>query len=262
MSGFSLPDDALHAPNESYRLVALSRARRRRGRSTRSWRGCSDRVEEALEYLRALPRSDRRAPALRENERFQRAVELVADRDVAALKELASAKDAISGAIGFEALARRPRDLDLVPWLRAQIAIQRGQRVVFLLHALDTHMGDGLVTAVLQSAGPGAWHRAALPDLEAIARRRAERVDVSAVADAQLDNAIALARLLGDAISVSVLAQLSRMEANRHTLDALRAIGRARRPQEVVELGQRTLTDVALEREIVALAAAIRSASR
>ena len=140
----------------------------------------------------------------------------------------------------------------------AQIAIQRGQRVVFLLHALDTHMGDGLVTAVLRPPGRG-WHGAALPDLEAIARRRAERVDVSAVADAQLDNAIALARAARRRDLGQRLRSSSRMEANRHTLDALRAIGRARRPQEVVELGQRTLTDDALEREIVALAAAIRA---
>jgi hypothetical protein len=60
---------------------------------------------------------------------------------------------------------------------------------VFLLRALDTHMEDGLLTAVLARAGRSGWQRAALADLIAVAERRQERVDVGEVADDQLDDA-------------------------------------------------------------------------
>ena len=75
-------------------------------------------LEEALEDLRALPETQRRAAALLANERFQRAVELLAAEDDDALLVTAGADDAIAGAVALEALARRPRNVDLLPTLR------------------------------------------------------------------------------------------------------------------------------------------------
>ena len=49
------------------------------------------------------------------------------------------------------------------------------------------------------------------------------------------------------------------MDANRQTVDALRSIGRVRRPREVIELGLNTMVDKPFADEIDALAAAIRA---
>ncbi len=145
VSGFSLPDDGLHAPDESYRLVALEQgqkaargALRGAGRAQVSPEG--DELEQLLEALRALPKSERRAAALLASDSFQRAVELLGARSDEALLALAGAEDAIAGAAAFEALRRRPADQALGPMLLALIARIRGQRVVFLLRALDRHV--------------------------------------------------------------------------------------------------------------------------
>jgi acetylornithine deacetylase/succinyl-diaminopimelate desuccinylase-like protein len=197
VSGFSLPDDALHAPNESYRLVALSRARRPRGRSTRSsphsderTRG-SARVPAGASSQRPARRRVARERAFPARGRARRRPRRRGAEGAGGRAGRDLGRDRVRGA--------RPQGARLRPDPVAAVADRAGprQRTVFLLRALDAQMGGGLVTAVLMAAGRSGWHRAALPDLVDVARRRAERVDVSGVSDAQLDNAIALARLLG-----------------------------------------------------------------
>lgn len=213
-------------------------------------------LEEALEYLRALPRSDRRAAALRQNERFQRAVHLMSDRDGEALLALAGGADSIAAAVALETLAWREPDASLAPALIALISVVRGQRTVFLLRALDTHVESGLITAVLSRAGRSGWHKAALADLTEVVRRRGEPVDVSGIE--RVDDALALARLLGDALPPEVANTLQRLADNRALAQQLRSMGRVRGPRETIETGARTLTDEPLDVEIAALAQTLR----
>ena len=72
VSGFSLPDDALHAPNESYRLVALEQGEQAARALYEELAGLQDEPSsrKRSSTLRALPREQRRAAALRENERL------------------------------------------------------------------------------------------------------------------------------------------------------------------------------------------------
>ena len=155
-------------------------------------------LEQLLEALRALPKSERRAAALLVSDAFQRAVELVEEREDGELLTLAAGPDAIAAAVALEALRRRPADRDVIGrQLFDELERTRGQRGVFLLRALDRHVDDGFMTLVF--VRPGApWRGAALETLREIAARRSgEHVAVEAVADQDLDAAFALARALG-----------------------------------------------------------------
>ena len=119
VSGFSLPDDALHAPNESYRLVALeqgeqaaralyeelaglqvTRARRTSSSCSTVCGRCRNR---SAGPLRCSP-----------TRHFQRVVDLFAEQDEDALLVSAGAKDGLVAAAALEALRRRPSSPDTI----------------------------------------------------------------------------------------------------------------------------------------------------
>ncbi|WP_053225916.1 AAA family ATPase [Solirubrobacter soli] len=213
-------------------------------------------LEQLLDVLRALPKAERRAAAMLDDARFERAVVLLdraADDD--ALLARAGGKDGVYAAVALEALSRREPSQEIARTLFEHLARMRGQRAVFLLRALDRHSGPEFLTLVFSRVGE-PWRGAALETLREIAARRGdESVAVAAVPDDKVQAALELAQALDDNAVTTVLRRRARQE---DIVVALRAIGRVRRSSEAETAGEEVLRDEPLETEIAALVAAIR----
>ena len=217
-------------------------------------------LEQLLDALRALPKEERKAAALLADPRFARSVELLAAADDEALLAAAGGKDGLYASVALEALRRRPADPDTIgATLFELLERMRGQRAVFLLRALDAHAGDAFLTLVFARAGE-PWRGAALETLREIAeRRRDEPIAVAGIADEHVDAALMLAESLRAAIADGVLESLRGLAAQRRIAGSLRSIARVRRTAEVLETGERLLRDDGFDRDVVALAEAVRS---
>lgn len=199
-------------------------------------------LEAALETLRALPKPQRRAPALLVNPTFQRAVEL-------AVPELLD-QDAIGAAVWLEALAQRDQTVE-VPV--EHLDGWRGLRGVFLLRALDRHVESGLMELVFQHAGK-PWRGHAFDTLEGISlRRRDEPVRASAIPSDRRQAALWLCQALE--FSEALEQELQWQVDVPNVVGHLRSVGRVRDPDEPVE-GLRT--DDVLEQELEVIVEALK----
>jgi ATP-dependent Clp protease ATP-binding subunit ClpC len=216
-------------------------------------------LEQLLDALRALPKPERRAAALLADERFQRVADLLSELDDGALLAGSDGKDGLYAAAALEALRRRAPSQEIARELFEHLERMRGQRAVFLLRALDRHAGEDLLTLVFGRAGK-PWTGAALETLRELARRRRdEPIALGGVTDDRVDAAVELADALGDALPGSVLDALRGLAAPRRVAGQLRSIARVRRTYEVVEAGAQLLPDEGFDRDVAALAEAVRS---
>ncbi len=183
------------------------------------------REEELLAALHELPKEWRKAKALLGAEPFGELVDLYAGRSSDALLELAREGEPVAARAALEALARRERDEDLGEALGELVGPVRPQTAVFLLRALDTHYGDGLVYRILTWGGP-AWQKAPFEDLRALIARRDEDFTIGPVPEVWLQSTLHLLRRLGDVLAPGIAAPLEARVAVGGALTAMSEIGR------------------------------------
>ena len=170
VSGFSLPDDALHAPNESYRVVALEQGARAARALYEELAGLGDRARAALEALRALPKSERRAARAARERRVPRAVGLRASATTTRCCARRRRRTRSTAPRARGAGARGRATASSAGRCSALIGAVRGQRAVCLLRALDRHMARRLHEPRLR--GPaGRGSRAGRPARDRLRRR-------------------------------------------------------------------------------------------
>ena len=187
------------------------------------------REEELLAQLRELPKEWRKAKALLGAEPFGELVGLYAERSAEALVELATEGEAVAACAALEALSRRPRDQEVADGLEEFVGPVRPQTAVFLLRALDVHMGEGLVYRILTWGGP-AWGKAPFKDLRALIARRQEAFVLGPVPEAHLESQLRLIRRLGDVLPPGTARPLEERLAVRGALAGLSDIGRTWAP--------------------------------
>ncbi len=191
VSGFSLPDDALHAPNESFRLVALDQgAAAARALYQELADAAVSELEAALETLRALPKPQRRAAALLVN-RDVPARGRAGQRDGPAGRATRSPPRCWLGGAGPP--RARP---ELVAGLIGRLYDWRGrgQPACSCCARWTVTSHDGLMQLVFELAG-APWRGQAFETLRGVAlRRRGETVRASQHRRSRLVAGGALAR--------------------------------------------------------------------
>jgi ATP-dependent Clp protease ATP-binding subunit ClpC len=211
--------------------------------------------EELLEALRALPKKARRGPALLEAEPFRQLVALLEELDDSALFALARGDEPLLARAALAALSRRDGDAEPLFELAKTV---RPRTAPFLLRALDRRVPEGLVSRLLAVAGD-TWWGAPLDELRALIARRQEPVSVGELPDDQINPAITLVDRLGDALDESVAKALEERRWERDTARELGRIGRVWRPAKAGELTAGLLRDQPLERDVAAIASALRN---